>query len=579
MTNLLFINQDTSSEIMVHDEPIDYMLETSEDSVAALLSDTTDKEYEINTNNDNLKYIPLATKTTYGVIKVGDGLSIVNGVLNVIGGGGSGGSNITKLSELENDVGFITNNTQTLVYYPTKTEVDAQVLNLQNTKADKTALNGLITNTVDDLINYYKKSDTYNKTEVNELVSKIPKFSVTVVEDLNSIPENERSNTTIYLVPKTDIANGDYYEEVLWLNGVWELFGSVRVNLNNYYTKSEANSEFIDFTSIQNVSGRKNFEEISLKNIFYVGKNEEDEDVLLRMISASIDSLRIGDEGVSISFISNSRPVLYEGENLTRRELAYLSDMPNVPTKLSQLNNDSGFITQTALDLNYFTAGEVMQEIEAEIDKLRIPTKLSELSTDTNNQRVSVTEKTTWNNKSNFDGKYSSLSGKPDLSSYLTASSTTDITGRKTFIGQTLQLAPTAGAQPTYIEVGANHDTFKVRGMYNFINLDYSGTYPVIQFLGNDVLADTWGPQTMNGLKTFYNQGDGALRVNTYNGSSGIEFGGSGYVNSRLVPSMKVYSYDGTSVSLNIPTSKNGTLALLEDLTDVGGGITIRRWS
>ena len=500
---------------MVHDEPIDYMLETSEDSVAALLSDTTDEVYEIITNNDNLKYIPLATKTTYGVVKVGDGLRVVNGVLNVIGGGGSGGSDITKLSELENDVGFITDNTDKLINYYTKTDVDnllyddTDVVNrLVSAEKNITTLDSNKANK-SDLLNYYVKTDTYSKIEINELVSKIPKFGIEVEEDLDSIPEDERSTTTIYLVPKTDIDNNDYYDEVLWLDGTWERFGSVKVNLTDYYTKSESNSNFIDFTSIQNVSGRKNFQDISIKNIFYVG---EKDDVLL--MSASIDSLLIGNEDFSISFISNSRPVLYEGVNLTRRELAYLSDMPNVPTKLSQLENDPEFITQQTLELNYDTAAETASAISAAIEKIYIPTKLSELSTDTNNQRVSATEKATWNNKSDFSGNYNDLTNKP--TGYLTAIDSANITGRKTFIDKTLEIAPTAGAQPTYIY--STGDAFRVDGISQFIELDDSKSSPIIRLLGYDIatkddlkdvgvdtsdLVTTNTEQTITAKKTF----------------------------------------------------------------------------
>lgn len=483
--NNLFVNQDTSSEILVSEEQSTQDLLYNSDKSEDILAPVHYEEYGLFAEQDNLKYIPLATKTTYGIVKIGDGLAVVNGVLSVVGGGG-GSSNITKLSQLENDVGFVTNTTQNLTYYYTKTDVDnllyddtavvnrltsveKNIINLDSNKANKS-----------DLLNYYLKTDTYSKIEINELVSKIPKFGIEVEEDLDSIPEDERSTTTIYLVPKTDVDNNDYYDEVLWLDGAWERFGSVKANLSDYYTKSESNSNFINLTSIQNVSGRKNFKDISFERIFYAGE----EDVLL--MSASINSLSVGNKDVSISFISNSRPVLYEGVNLTRKELAYLSDIPDIPTKLSQLTNDTEFVTQQTLDLNYYNVGETDGAISAAIEKLHIPTKLSELSTDTNNQRVSVSEKTTWNNKSNFSGNYNDLSNKPNLSNYLSASSINDnITGQKVFIGSALQLAPAVGQQPTYIEVDENHNRFRVRGMWDFIYLD--GNTDTIRLLGYDM--------------------------------------------------------------------------------------------
>ena len=572
----MFINQDTSSEIMVHDEPIDYMLETSEDSVAALLSDTTDEEHEIITNNDNLKYIPLATKTTYGVIKVGDGLRVVNGVLNVIGGGGSGGSDVTKLSELENDVGFITNSTDKLINYYSKTETDNKLLVLdetiqtvQSAKADKSELNGLITNAVDDLVNYYKKSESYNKDEVNELVSKIPKFGIAVVDDLTEIPDNELSDTTIYLVPKTDIANGDYYDEYLWLNGIWERFGSVKVNLNDYYTKTESAAKFVDFDSIQNVSGRKNFKNISFEKLLL------NNDVLINVGS---DRVHYGAEGYSLSFTSKERPYIYVGDNLTLKSLAYTSDIPNVPTSTSQLTNDSGFITQTILDNNYYTAGETAQLIEDVGNS--IPTHLSQLQTDTNNQRVSATEKATWNNKSNFSGNYNDLTNKPNMSDYLTSSSASNITARKTFINKALEIAPTAGAQPTYIY--STGDAFKVDGISQFIELDDSKSSPIIRLLGYDIatkddlkdigvdtsnLVTTDTEQTISAKKTIsnlaqilnqdgqniLNQTDSIIQINNILKELWLYSNGRVKVNTNNevaylsdIPTLKTYN-DGTS--------------------------------
>ena len=48
--------------------------------------------------------------------------------------------------------------------------------------------------------------------------------------------------------------------------------------------------------------------------------------------------------------------------------------------------------------------------------QLNVPTMLSQLGTDNNNQRVSVEEKAIWNAKSDFDGNYQSLKTKPKAS-------------------------------------------------------------------------------------------------------------------------------------------------------------------
>lgn len=86
-----------------------------------------------------------------------------------------------------------------------------------------------ITKAVSDLTNYYTKSNTYTKTEVNELVSAIPKFSIAVV---SALPTSNISNTTIYLVSGGEGSN--LYTEYIYVNNKWEILGSQEVDLTGY---------------------------------------------------------------------------------------------------------------------------------------------------------------------------------------------------------------------------------------------------------------------------------------------------------------------------------------------------------
>lgn len=95
-----------------------------------------------------------------------------------------------------------------------------------------------ITNTVNDLINYYTKSQTYTKEEINNLVSVIPKFDIDVVSEL---PTENISSTTIYLLPSNSSAN-DMYKEYIYVNNNWELLGIQKIDLTDYYNKTEINT-------------------------------------------------------------------------------------------------------------------------------------------------------------------------------------------------------------------------------------------------------------------------------------------------------------------------------------------------
>ena len=54
-------------------------------------------------------------------------------------------------------------------------------------------------------------------------------------------------------------------------------------------------------------------------------------------------------------------------------------------------------------------------EVDGLIAKIVVPTKLSQLGEDTTHRTVSDTEKQKWNNKSDFDGSYNSLTNKPTI--------------------------------------------------------------------------------------------------------------------------------------------------------------------
>ena len=115
------------------------------------------------------------------------------------------------------------------------TELSGRVTALENA--------GFITKTVSDLVNYYTKTDTYTKAEVNALIDLIPKFDIEVVETL---PTTDISPTTIYLVPDSS-TTGNLYTEYIYVNNTWEILGSEQVDLSNYYTKSETyNKQEVD---------------------------------------------------------------------------------------------------------------------------------------------------------------------------------------------------------------------------------------------------------------------------------------------------------------------------------------------
>lgn len=107
---------------------------------------------------------------------------------------------------------------------------------------------GFITNAVSDLVNYYTKDETYTRTEISNMISAIPKFSIQVVQ---SLPSSGISTTTIYLTPSGG-GSGNSYSEYIYVNSQWELIGSTAVDLSDYYTKAQVNAMV---TPVQSTTG------------------------------------------------------------------------------------------------------------------------------------------------------------------------------------------------------------------------------------------------------------------------------------------------------------------------------------
>lgn len=117
-----------------------------------------------------------------------------------------------------------------------KTEIAQEVGNIITvpTKTGELTNNsGFITNAVSDLVNYYAKSESYTKDEVDGLISSIPKFSISVV---STLPTSDISTTTVYL--KNGGSGEDLYTEYIYVNGKWEILGSQRVDLTGYAMES-----------------------------------------------------------------------------------------------------------------------------------------------------------------------------------------------------------------------------------------------------------------------------------------------------------------------------------------------------
>lgn len=140
-----------------------------------------------------------------------------------------------------------------LTTYYTKTEVNALLDTIRQsvtaetnarTDADAT-LRGLIQQVSASLANYYLKTETYSRSEVQQLIDTVKQFQYVVAA---SLPANPGPDTMgiIYLIPSTNPKAENVKDEFITvLDGStykWEQIGSTTVDLSGYPTTAEMNA-------------------------------------------------------------------------------------------------------------------------------------------------------------------------------------------------------------------------------------------------------------------------------------------------------------------------------------------------
>lgn len=311
----------------------------------------------------------------------------------------------TKTSDLTNDSGFIT-----IASVPTKT-------------SDLTNDSGFIVNTVNNLTNYYLKSETYTQAEIIALINAASSGGFIVVQTL---PTTDISPLAIYLVPKTTVQTENIYDE--YINptataGAWEKIGDTQIDLSQYQQKTLASPITVDGTSQTTVEGTlsalNTLAGSEMKKSVYDADNDGivdnakkinnhtvesdvpanavftdtvyDDTAIQAAVSGKVD--KVTGKGLSTNDYTDAEKTklanLVSGGNvpaggLTGQILQKKSttdydsewvNQPTIPSKTSDLTNDVGFITDSTNSLtNYYKKTETYTKTE--VDNL-IPSSIT----------------------------------------------------------------------------------------------------------------------------------------------------------------------------------------------------------
>jgi len=103
---------------------------------------------------------------------------------------------------------------------------------------------GYVAKSVDNLVNYYLKSETYTKTEVQQLIGAIQQFHYEVYPTL---PQTGASNV-LYLIGPTG-SGSDKYEEYVYANNDWTKIGDTSIDLSGYVTTEALTTALADYVT------------------------------------------------------------------------------------------------------------------------------------------------------------------------------------------------------------------------------------------------------------------------------------------------------------------------------------------
>jgi len=126
-----------------------------------------------------------------------------------------------------------------------------------------------------------------DKSDIEALSARVDElarigFRVVQVEEL---PETGADDHTLYLVPNE---SGDGYDEYLWIDNAWESVGSTEVDLSDYYTKTEAETNFLKKDNATSFTPTGNYNPATKK---YVDDNKGQTIQYSTMPTANADNL------------------------------------------------------------------------------------------------------------------------------------------------------------------------------------------------------------------------------------------------------------------------------------------------
>lgn len=222
---------------------------------------------------------------------------------------------------------------------------------------------GYITKDVNDLVSYY------NKTEVDNMISTIPKFSIKVVD---ALPTEDISPTTIYLLR---VDGDDHFQEWVYIDGEWDKLGDGNIDLSDYATYSYVDGKLAtkaDIASLSAAAFSGRYEDLTGQPV-NLSQFTNDVGYLTEVPDGSVSRAKLSSElNANLTAVENAVDGLQNSvRDLSNTKadkttvsalsdtVALKADKSELPTKTSDITNDSNFVVDADYvhtDNNYTTA-------------------------------------------------------------------------------------------------------------------------------------------------------------------------------------------------------------------------------
>jgi len=230
-------------------------------------------------------------------------------------------------------------------------------------------------------------SSSVTQSDLDELTEELSSISLQLSSLADDVSENASDISSI----KSDISS------------ITSSLSSLSSDLSSLNTQVGTNT-----SSISSMQSSISYHNSCLQSI----------DTRVGNLSLSIQSLSSTVSSLSSTVSSHTSSI----SSLTSDVSSLSTDLLSLTSDVSSLQSQTDSLEQEVQTLSSVSSGTIVTvsgnaqstwSADTKADVSSLPTSLSQLSDDSTHRVVTDTEKATWNGKSNFDGEYSSLIGKP----------------------------------------------------------------------------------------------------------------------------------------------------------------------